>query len=174
MKRIVFVVCIIVMIIFIIFVYPRPFKKSDLEYLRPDAVNAQALDFESTGLFGGCQIEVYSIAKQFLNVKELATYTGSFSSRLEPLFSPWVSALDEILLETSYYNTLNFDECTQSLQKHYIGLNWDEVISNPNELSLFRVGGMTRFSIPLSHADTIVVATIINNNSKLIILKGGR
>ncbi len=172
MRRLFVVVCVIVT--FIIFVYPRPFKESELGYLLPDKVDAQNLEFAATGLFRGCQIEVYSIEKQSFNVKELAVHLGSLGSEIEPLFSQWLPELNGILLETSYYNTLDFDECTEALQESYKGLNWNELISNENGLSLFRIGGMTNFSIPLSHADTIIIATSINNDTKLIMLKGGK
>ncbi|WP_139267124.1 hypothetical protein [Celeribacter indicus] len=98
---------------------------------------------------------------------------GSLPLDLESKFSPWISSLEGVFYQEAYFYTLNFDECYRAFDERYPSTDMIEQLFGGVPGTELRVGGITEFSKPLSHADTLIIFTTIDQQRKLILLRGG-
>lgn len=156
----------VVSILFLIFVYPRLFKqpKFNDSYLFDE--NSQ-FEFSYSGIWRGCNVIIQPT--KLSNPSSIDIIRG----RLEGTFSPWIPSLRDILHEESYFHTLNFDECFAAINSEYPNTNIESLIFDGAQNAFLRVGGLTEFSVPLSHANTILIFAPLNGKQKIILLKGG-
>lgn len=152
--------------IFFVFIYPRPFKQPDLSQFSLWFLQNSDPDFSYIGFFHGCEIEVHPAGIRESSIEALP-------SKLESRFSPWIPSLDGILSQEAYFYTLDFNECYRAFQEKYQGIDLRSIVFNGDPETMLRVGGMTKYSVPLSHANTLLIFTLIDGQEKFIILKGG-
>lgn len=153
--------------LFSVVIYPRPFKQTDLSDLSIPLSRVSEPEFSYVGFWHGCQIEVYPLEG------DTVPPLGSLPSNLESKFSPWISSLEGVLHQEAYFYTLDFDECYVAFNEKYPGEDMkDQLFGSATETEL-RVGGITEFLEPLSHANSLIILTIINQREKLILLRGG-
>lgn len=150
-----------------IFIYPQPFKQPYLHQFSPRFLQSSDPEFSYVGLFQGCKIEIHPT-----EVGDPISL-GALPSKLETRFSPWISSLDGILYPEAYFHTLKFNECYRATLKEYPGIDLRAIVFNGNAETMLRIGGITEYTVPLSHANTLLIFTRINGQHKFIILKGG-
>jgi hypothetical protein len=154
-------------ILFFVFVYPRPFKQPDLRHFSRAVLQNSDLDFSYVGFWNGCEIEVHPT-----EITEASSF-GLLPPELEARFSPWISSLDGILYQEAYFYTLDFNECYRAFVQEYQSIDLRSIVFNGASDTMLRVGGIAEYSVPLSHANTLLIFTLISGQQKLIILKGG-
>ena len=165
--RIYLTLFVVLLAYFLVAIYPRPFKRADLSYLSTPLLQTSNPDFSYVGFWYGCQIEVHSHAG------DTAPPLGSLTPNLESKFSPWISSLEGVFYQDAYFYTLNFDECYTALNERYPGTNMSEQLFGGVPGTELRVGGMAEFSEPLSHANSLIIFTTIDQQRKLILVRGG-
>lgn len=165
--RIYLIFLIVLLASFLVAIYPRPFKRTDLSYLSTPLLQTSNPDFSYVGFWHGCQIEVHSYAG------DTDPPLGSLPPDLESKFSPWISSLEGVFHQEAYFYTLNFDECYAAFNERYPGTDMSEKLFGDVPGTELRVGGITEFSEPFSHANSLIIFTTIDHQRKLILLRGG-
>lgn len=163
-------IIIFLFILFCLFIYPRPFKESDLSYLFEK--NQHPLLIEYSGLFSGCKLNVRRISKEQYDSFKI---TDDFiSKRYRKRFSPWIVSIDDVLYGEAYFYVLSFKECNDAIEGAFPNIRIESILSGKEKNSLIKIGGMAEYSIPLSHANTLLFLVKTDNEYLLITIKGGR
>lgn len=148
-------------------VYPRPFKQPKLSEFLLDGPISGELEFSHVGLWRGCELSMKST--DFTEASSI----NVIPAKLEGKFSPWLPSLKGVLYQEAYFHTLDFSECFEAFRDEFPKLDLEAMVFEGNSETLIRVGGVSKFSVPLSHANTLVIFTRIDEQNKVILLKGG-
>lgn len=162
----------IVLVIALAFIFPGS-QTTDLSHMLPASVGRERLEFSYAHPRNACDLEVYDLSQLGGEGNDPALL-GEFSESVERTFSPWMPAIGEILYDEAYFHALNFDYCIDLINKEYGGgilqIPYEDAVPD----TLVRIGGMTTYSTPLSHADSLIMLTQLGGMDKLILLRGSR
>jgi hypothetical protein len=158
-------VTVVVSVLFLTLIYPRSFKSPDFNDFSFSGEMSKT-EFEYSGFWSGCSVLVQST--EFSEPSSI----NSIGGILETRFSPWIPSLSGILHQEAYFHTLDFEECFEAVNSEYPNTNIEKIIFEGAPNTFLRVGGLTEFSVPLSHANTLLVFTPLDKQQKIVLLRG--
>ncbi len=164
--RFITLITVMILLFFIVF-YPRPLKAPDFSNLLIPGMQKTQPEFSHAGLWSGCELSVYPTSATKV------TSVNFLREDVEELFSPWLRSLERVLYEEAYFKTLKFEECFDALEKRYPDTDFEEDVHTGSENTFLRIGGLKEFSVPMSHADTLLIFSVVNDQPKIVLLRGG-